>query len=510
METSGEFSSFRPIDAGFLLRERYEIQSLLGEGGFARTYLAVDRQLNRKCVVKALSLRHIDTFKAKELFDREAKILANLHHPHIPEFIDFFTGDSPEGAQVYLIQEHKSGENLSQIIEKGRHFTEKEVIRIAIKIAEIMEYLQGFSPPIIHRDIKPSNILLSGSNEPDLIDFGAVRDKVLNDPVLRNEGPTIVGTYGYMPLEQFEGRAVPASDIYSLGVTLIFMLSQKEPWEMGKQGMRLNFREHVRISSGFFDVLEKMIEPDPANRYASAAELKEALEILLKPKRKTAVVTPIPKNKLKKRLLFSAVGIAGFAGIVLLFSYANRSVPVIVNSSSPVPVTSSNPESTVEELPLFLSPRDVSANIHVQEHEQFTTFLFAGDLSNTQILDIAAADDNTIWIASSKGILRFDVNSSRWRLFGMNADIPSERVDSIAAGPSWVAADLSHETRPGFTISNGTYVLDPEREIWKKTLAPPGIFTAMEISYGSARIMEWKLTIYIKRSCFSSRKRIVV
>lgn len=467
MENSEDFPASRATEAGLLLRDRYEIQNLLGEGGFARTYLAIDRRENQKCVVKALSLRHIDSFKAKELFEREAKTIENLNHPRIPKFLDFFTADSSDGIQIYLVQEYKAGKNLSQLVEQGRHFTEKEVIRIAIQIAEILEYLQGFSPPIIHRDIKPSNILLNASNEPSLIDFGAVRDKVLNDPLLRRDGPTIVGTYGYMPLEQFEGRAVPASDIYSLGVTLIFILSQKDPWEMEKEGMQLDFKPHVRISSELSEVLQRMIEPDPANRYASATELKEYLQALLKPKQKTS--TAVHRKKYTgRKVLYGGLAAIAFAGFGVWYKYATRSIPVIINSTASSSSTSSSEiEKATENLPLFLSPRDVSSFIEVQEHDRFTTFLFTGDLSNTQILDLGAASDETLWIATSKGILRFDL-PSRWRLFGVNADIPGERVDTIAAGPLWVAADLSHETRPGYSLSSGTYVLDPEKESWKK------------------------------------------
>ncbi|MFC1849006.1 protein kinase [candidate division CSSED10-310 bacterium] len=265
-----------------VVNDRFKVLSVLGQGNFATTYQALDLKNNQKCVLKELTWRYIDTFKTQELFEREARILAHLNHPNIPHFIDFFTLESEEDLKVYLVQEFIEGENLAELIAAGKYFTEKETIEIGLGISRILEYLQGFSPPIIHRDIKPSNILMTPDGEVYLIDFGAVREKILHDPDFQKEGPTIVGTYGYMPLEQFEGRAVPSSDIYSLGATMIFLLSHKEPWHMEKEGMRLDFHPHVTISKSFNRVLNKAIEPDWQKRIPSPSKLSAELEKLLR------------------------------------------------------------------------------------------------------------------------------------------------------------------------------------------------------------------------------------
>jgi hypothetical protein len=130
----------------------------------------------------------------------------------------------------------------------------------------------------VHRDIKPSNILYGDGGDVSLIDFGAVKDRLVQYGL---EGSTIVGTYGYMPLEQYQGDAVPASDIYSLGATLIAVLAHLEPSEIGRSGSRLDFRPHVNVSPRFADVLAKMVEPDAA--YRTASKLKQALETLRLP-----------------------------------------------------------------------------------------------------------------------------------------------------------------------------------------------------------------------------------
>jgi serine/threonine protein kinase len=264
-----------------LLKQRYQVQETLGQGSFGITYRALDWETNQSCVIKCLSLTQAESWETVELFEREARILAHLNHPRIPKFVDSFKVETEQDVKIYLVQEYIEGKSLAQWIQEGKHFTEKEVLTMALDVTKILEYLHGFSPPIIHRDIKPGNIVLTPDKKVSLIDFGAVRDKILHDKMRHGGGSTIVGTYGYMPLEQFEGRAVPASDLYSLGATLIYVLSHKEPGQMGKEGMRLDFRPHVHISRDFARVLEKMIEPDWEKRYQTVSRLREKLETLL-------------------------------------------------------------------------------------------------------------------------------------------------------------------------------------------------------------------------------------
>ena len=293
-----------------LLKERYKIDRKIGEGGFAETYLGYDNQTGTPCVLKILSWKDVPDWKVIELFEREARVLSQMDHPQIPKFIEFFTEDSPPETKIVLVQEYVPGRNLAQSIADGRHYTEKEVIQIGLEVAKILEYLQKFSPPIIHRDIKPSNLLRSDEGTIHLIDFGAVRDKVLHHQKTEAGGFTVVGTYGFMPFEQFQGQAIPASDIYSLGVTLISLLSHKEPHEMESTGSSLNFEPHVNVSSGFKAVLQKMIAHRPEDRYALAEQLRHDLEALL------AGEQPLAVQKTAKRKFFSS---GTFVLILLIF-----------------------------------------------------------------------------------------------------------------------------------------------------------------------------------------------
>jgi hypothetical protein len=280
MENSSESSQTRGNEFPAGLNERYDIEQKIGEGGFAETFLAQDRKTGTRCVLKVLSWKEIEDWKTIELFEREARVLSQMDHPQIPRFIEFFTHKSGSETKIVLVQEYIPGKNLAQLIQEGKRFTEKEVIRLALDATRILEYLHNFSPPIVHRDIKSSNLLLSEKGELHLIDFGAVRDKVLHYQKSEAGGFTVVGTYGFMPFEQFQGQAVPASDIYSLGMTMVHLLSHREPHEMELTGS--DFTPYINVSKNFERVLKKMTAHQLEDRYSSAEELHADLEALLK------------------------------------------------------------------------------------------------------------------------------------------------------------------------------------------------------------------------------------
>ena len=293
------------MDTDTLLNDRYRIKETLGQGRLATTYLAADERTAKLCVVKQLSVHRAysestkdvgsvsgsDAAKVVELFEREGRILAHLDHPRIPKHVDRFTIETGDDTQLHLVQEYVDAQSLAQLVEAGRHFTEREVVQIALQVADILAYLHDRSPPLVHRDIKPSNILYGDGGEVFLVDFGAVKDRLVQYGL---EGSTIVGTYGYMPLEQYQGDAVPASDIYSLGAMLIAVLAHLEPSEIGRRGSRLDFRPHVNVSERFAIVLAKMVEPDVARRYHTASTLKQALEALRSP---STAVAPSERRK---------------------------------------------------------------------------------------------------------------------------------------------------------------------------------------------------------------------
>jgi serine/threonine protein kinase len=265
----------KPLRQDDPLKDRYHFRKRLADNRGVATYLAFDEQAKREVIVKELSLRRTPDLKATELFEREGKILAHLDHPQIPRLLDYFKVEEENDIRLYLVQEWSAGKSLKERVEAGKRFSEREALEVGRQIARLLEYLHGLSPPLIHRDIKPSNVILSPERRVHLIDFAAVRDIVLSDQEPHGGGPTVVGTYGYMPFEQFSGRALPASDIYALGATLIHLLSGKEPAQLEKEKLRLEFRSAVRVSGSFADVLQKMVEPDWKKRYRSATELRE-------------------------------------------------------------------------------------------------------------------------------------------------------------------------------------------------------------------------------------------
>ena len=172
---------------------------------------------------------------------------------------------------MYLVLERLPGQNLQQSMKAGWRPTQQEVKRLAIQALEALVHLHQLAPPLIHRDIKPSNLIWH-EQQLYLIDFGAVQD------MLRPEGSsTIVGTFGYMAPEQFSGRAVPASDLYGLGATLVHLLSGKSPGEMPQQELRLDFRPYVTCVERFAQWLERMLEPMMEYRFQSAQQALDSL-----------------------------------------------------------------------------------------------------------------------------------------------------------------------------------------------------------------------------------------
>ena len=262
---------------GRRLRDRYELLSVLGESEYAVTHLARDHQTGQDCVVKSLRFRRVEEWKTIELFEREERVLRNLGHPRIPRFLEAFATEDDEGKVMHLVQAFVPGRDLGRRVRDGERFSEERIRAIARDLAEILAYLHGLMPPVIHRDLKPSNVVVDEEGRAHLIDFGAARDRLLRERELVGGGPTIVGTYGYMPYEQFAGEAVPASDLYSLGATLIFCLAHREPADMERQEMRLHFAPYVRVSPALQEILSRLVEPKWEDRFSSAAELLEAL-----------------------------------------------------------------------------------------------------------------------------------------------------------------------------------------------------------------------------------------
>jgi eukaryotic-like serine/threonine-protein kinase len=250
-----------------ILHDRYQILDLLGEGGSGKTYRALDIHQQAEVAIKVLSLRNMKDWKTLELFEREAKILAQLDHGAIPQYIDFFRTEMAQEETFCLVQAIAPGRSLQNWVTSGHVFAEAELRHIAKQILEILIYLQTFTPPVIHRDIKPQNLLYTETGTIYLVDFGAVRDTY---HLTITGGSTIVGTYGYMAPEQFRGQALLATDLYGLGTTLLYLASGQDPADLVVQDMKIDFRQGVKTSKVFATWLDGLLEPIPEDRYRTA------------------------------------------------------------------------------------------------------------------------------------------------------------------------------------------------------------------------------------------------
>jgi serine/threonine protein kinase/ankyrin repeat protein len=259
---------------GDIIAERYRITDTLGQGGVGITYKAEDLKSGQQVALKAQSVRQMGEWKVLELFEREARILAQLNHPAIPRYLDYFQVDSSEDRAFYITQELVEGKSLADLVKDGWRTNESGVRQIATQILEILVYLHDLKPPVVHRDIKPQNLILGKDGKIFLVDFGAVQDTYRSTFA---KGSTIVGTYGYMAPEQFRGQAVPATDLYGLGATILFLLTHRSPSELPQERLKISFRSRIQVSDGFADWLEKMLEPDVEDRFSSAKDALKAL-----------------------------------------------------------------------------------------------------------------------------------------------------------------------------------------------------------------------------------------
>lgn len=213
-----------PLASGTVLQNRYAIENLLGGGGMGMVYLARDQRLaNRPCAIKEMVDHFIDQaqrIEANEYFAREADTLAQLKHQAIPAITDRFEISN----RHYLVMEYVEGRNLEEeLAARGEPLPEGLVIDIARQLSDVLAYLHGLKPPIIYRDMKPSNVMLNPNGRVVLVDFGIAR---LFKAARKG---TMIGTLGFAPPEQYQGQVDPRSDIYSLGATLHYVLTGRDP-----------------------------------------------------------------------------------------------------------------------------------------------------------------------------------------------------------------------------------------------------------------------------------------
>lgn len=260
--------------AGDVLGTEYTVVETLGRGSSGVTYKARNAE-GKLVAVKALSLQSMSDWKQLELFQREANTLKQLQHPGIPQYVADFEDDTEKDRGYYLVQDLAQGRSLAELVKGGWRADEGEVTRIAKELLNILDYLASRRPAVTHRDVKPENIVLEGGKAGGrvfLVDFGGVQAAALD----QDFGSTIIGTYGYMAPEQFRGAAQPASDLYALGGTLLYLLSGKPPSAFPQDRLHIDFSQEVSIGRQLATVVDGLLEPLVEDRLSAA----EALEML--------------------------------------------------------------------------------------------------------------------------------------------------------------------------------------------------------------------------------------
>lgn len=254
----------------------YQVLRPLGQGGMGITYLAVEpTATDRKSpllVLKEMNADLAEVAKAQELFTREARVLQGLDHPGIPNYYDSFL----EQGKKYLAMELIHGEDLEAWVVRNGAVAMTQAITWMQQTCEILNYLHSQTPPLIHRDVKPANLMVRRvDNQIILLDFGAVKE-------VGTTLKTRIGAEGgYSAPEQNQGQPCPQSDLYALGVTLIFLLTGKSPLNFyfrvdDRDGFEL--QDMPNVSPQLRDLINHLTQAQPSDRPQTALEVSQILE----------------------------------------------------------------------------------------------------------------------------------------------------------------------------------------------------------------------------------------
>lgn len=291
-----------------ILRGRYIPLRLLGQGGFGAAFLATDRDTPtlRKCVVKQfqptghLKLEQLEI--AQNLFRREAEVLEKLgrNHPQIPDLFAFFSLSTPslqpgkEDEFFYLVQEFIDGQDLEEELKSKGKFSQGQVLEVLLEILKVLKFVHSHGQ--IHRDLKPSNIMRHCHGRLYLLDFGAVKEVTAGGGSGVNSTRIYSGVFA--PPEQMRGSQVyPSTDLYSLAVTAITLLTGKNPEKLyDSYSSQWVWRNYSQVSDNLEAVLNRMLLPVPHQRFQSAQEVIDALNRAKTPQVKPQTPSPQVQN----------------------------------------------------------------------------------------------------------------------------------------------------------------------------------------------------------------------
>lgn len=282
------------FEDGDIIGQRYRVIRKLGQGGFAATYLVEHVHLNEIVVLK--ELLH-SSKKGRELFDREARVMRSLRVKGVPDVTDYFD----EGNRSYIVQSYIEGETLEQKLKHGK-LSEPEGRNLLLSVLHILKELH--QKEIIHRDIKPDNLIIDQDKNYNLIDFGAVKIASVMDD--EGKSKTNIGTPGYSPLEQMNGRTVKASDIYALGMTVSEAITGVSARDLRKTEVEdIDYSAYGIHDRTLKDTLLKMTEMLTSRRFSEAVEIiarfetapaEQNTELYFEDKEKTVLDTSAPAD----------------------------------------------------------------------------------------------------------------------------------------------------------------------------------------------------------------------
>lgn len=266
----------------------YVLERRLGKGVTASTWLArrtemakdqetgqsTDHDSTSLVVLKIFDIAETTSWKPLDQFKREADILRTLSHPRIPTYIESFDATLEGDFLFVLVMEYIQGETVEAYIASGKKFTEEQIEQILAELADILSYIGSLRPPIVHRDINPRNLILRPDEHIALVDFSGVQDAIRT---ALYPGATLVGTAGYIPVEQVSGRATHRSDLYGAAATAVFMLTGRNPAELPTRNLKIDLSGLLYMSPRLSYVLNNWLDPDPDRRFLSAANAASML-----------------------------------------------------------------------------------------------------------------------------------------------------------------------------------------------------------------------------------------
>lgn len=519
-----------PIAVGSVLQNRYRVMQILGQGGFGRTYLAEDqRRFNELCAIKELILTVTGTQaweKAQELFHREASILYQIEHPQVPKFRERFEQDQ----RLFLVEDYVAGKTYRSLLADrqlvNQAFTETEVLQLLRSLLPVLQHIHDRG--IIHRDISPENIILRDSDsQPVLIDFGVVKELATRIQSPDSTAPiTSVGKLGYASSEQMQtGRAYPSSDLFSLAVTAIVLLTGREPTDLfDETQLTWNWQRWVTVNPQFAEILNRMLNYAPGDRFQSATEVSQALHSVNQPHipvsspeishvqtiavgRRPDFVPPVSPNKpaplippsrpssiLDNPFALGAIGsavviLAGFGSWTLVSSIRSQSKPqpdpppqtfpspVITGGTTLTPTT----EPTLTPTPTPTNVEPVISNVRLNLGKSNKTTV-RNTLKANQIIQYTfvaeAGDKLTAFFDQGNDILLTVLDSSQQPIDSSAQQVTSYQGTLVTSGRYTIQLTLL----PG--VSESSYKLNVALEkplILTPTQTPTPTFTPTQI-----------------------------